>query len=135
MKKGSTEKENIYEEWYSISCINMKEKDKMELKSIRMIDLTNSSQKEKICYYFRMNMKTIDYWLNNIVFPRDTKQFSKQLISTAWHLCDNNWKKPIGFSGTDDNKRLLLLQVKQQIISADEELCNKWKNDLSHAKK
>lgn len=61
-------------------------------------------------------MHAVDFWLNHCVFPTETKQFPKRLACNAWHLADNAQGKIVGFSGTNDNHRLLPLQVKQHTV-------------------
>jgi len=63
--------------------------------------------------YYKYNMKTIDFWLSSLVLPMETMQFPRRLVSNSWNLADNAQKNVIGFSGTNDNKLLLPLQVTQ----------------------
>ena len=69
----------------------------------------------------------IDYFLNNFVFPRHAKQFKVKLQSNGWDiplfpLCGETEKSnksamnPLttGFSGTNDNRTMLPLNIRQQ---------------------
>ena len=60
-------------------------------------------------------MAMIDFWLNYCVFPRDTKQFPQRMTANSWHVAENprGGSAVVGFSGTNDNHRLLPLQVRQ----------------------
>lgn len=65
-----------------------------------------------------------------VVLPRETTQFPQRLVANAWDLCDHHRQpsggedgavlRPVGFSGTDDNKLLLPLRVKQLDTHAHE---------------
>ena len=59
-------------------------------------------------------MSLIDFWLNYCVFPLDTKQFPQRMTANSWHVAENlRAGAVVGFSGTNDNHRLLPLQVRQ----------------------
>ena len=58
-------------------------------------------------------MAVVDFWLNHCVFPSETRQFPQRLAASSWDLADNGRKEVVGFSGTNDNHRLLPLQVRQ----------------------
>jgi hypothetical protein len=56
-------------------------------------------------------VEVINFWLEKDVFPRDTAQYDKRIVGSAFDVAagDHN----IGFSGTKDNHRLIPWQVKQ----------------------
>ena len=59
-------------------------------------------------------MLVIDFWVNFCVFPRETQQFPKRMTANSWHVAENpRAGAVVGFSGTNDNHRLLPLQVRQ----------------------
>jgi hypothetical protein len=66
------------------------------------------------CHYSH-NMAVIDFWLNKCIFPSQTQQFPQRLAANSWHLANTagGTRTVVGFSGTNDNHRLLPLQVKQ----------------------
>lgn len=66
--------------------------------------------------HFSHNMHVVDFWLNHCVLPTETKQFPQRLACNAWHLADNPNGRVAGFSGTNDNHRLLPLQVRQHAL-------------------
>lgn len=79
------------------------------------INLSDPSQRETLLFpMLRYNMHVIDYWLSNMVFPREAKIFEGKLMCTAWDLCTEHFK-PIctGFSGTNDSQLLLPLTIHQ----------------------
>ena len=71
---------------------------------IQKIDVNNSSQFGDIFIHLKSCMEVVFFWLNNFVFPTETKQFPEKLVTNAWNVCDQN---AIGFSGTNDNHKLL----------------------------
>ena len=90
--------------------------DELEsLDDVMKLDTTNSQQMDLLHTYFSHNMAAIDFWLNCCVFPTETQQYPQRLVASAWDLADNPQGKVVGFSGTNDNHRLLPLQVKQHL--------------------
>eukprot|EP00439_Symbiodinium_sp_Y106_P083848 s792_g24.t1 len=61
---------------------------------------------KKVFPALRHHRAVVDFWLGEIVFPKEAKQFSQKLVATPWDLCPVG---PIttGFSGTDDARLLL----------------------------
>lgn len=59
------------------------------------------------------NMATINFWLSFCLLPHQTSQYPQKLTCNAWNLADNSSGSVYGFSGTNDNHRLLPLQVQQ----------------------
>ena len=56
----------------------------------------------------------IDFWLNFCVFPTDMQQYPQRITTNSWHIAHNHPSSTcVGFSGTNDNHRILPLQVKQ----------------------
>ncbi|EGG19504.1 hypothetical protein DFA_00082 [Cavenderia fasciculata] len=66
---------------------------------------------------FKFNCRVINFWLNELVFPYETKQFPSKLFANPWDLVypKSNSKKHIscGFSGTNDTKCLYPLTIQQ----------------------
>lgn len=65
-------------------------------------------------------MAAVNYWLTAIVFPTEASQYSSKIMSSSWHLLgdptdseDPTKHINVGFSGTNDNYRLLPLLVAQ----------------------
>lgn len=61
--------------------------------------------------YLSHNMAVVDFWLNFCVFPAETQQYPQRLAANAWHVAENARREVAGFSGTNDNHRLLPTQV------------------------
>lgn len=100
-----------FSSWYKISSEAYS--GSVSIDSPEMIDLSNKGQFQQLFHWYRYNMNTVFYWLINFVFPNETQQYPDRLIATSWNIADNHSNNVIGFSGTDGNKLLLPLQVKQ----------------------
>ncbi len=94
---------------------------------VAKLDPTNSVQMETFYGLFSHNMGAINFWLNTRVLPQETQQYPERLVATAWHLADNPHGRVVGFSGTNDNHRLLPLQVRQHLRTEDSLLATNGK--------
>ncbi|CAB9504630.1 Protein of unknown function (DUF3645) [Seminavis robusta] len=81
--------------------------------SIEKVDPGNRFQLELMHPYLFRSMKVISFWLDTVVFPRETKVFPQSRFSSAWNLVDEG--SQMGFSGTDDNQYLLPFFVEQAV--------------------
>ncbi|KEY64737.1 hypothetical protein S7711_05391 [Stachybotrys chartarum IBT 7711] len=97
------------------------------LMACNSINVEDEMQLTEIWNAVRYNVIVIDYFLNNFVFPRHAKQFKVKLQSNGWDiplfpLVDSPGEsktkraKPLttGFSGTNDNRTMLPLTIKQE---------------------
>jgi hypothetical protein len=64
-------------------------------------------------------MRVINFWLNSSVFPDEMQYYPQRLSATSWNLAENSAGQTVGFSGTNDNHRLLPRQVKQYFADPD----------------
>ena len=78
---------------------------------VAKVDTTNALQLELMHSLLSHNMATINFWLSYCVLGTETKQYPQRLSASAWHVADNTRGQVVGFSGTNDNHRLLPLQV------------------------
>jgi hypothetical protein len=76
---------------------------------VRKLDPSSPQQMALLHRCFSHNMAAIDLWLAFAVLPKETKQFPQRLAASAWHLASRSR----GFSGTNDNQRLMPLHVHQ----------------------
>jgi hypothetical protein len=113
LKLGDVARDSIYLEWFKRSKGRMSEEHERGLDKASKIDLTNRVQFRLLIEYFHKNTGVINFWLAYIVFPEETKQYPHKIKATAWHLCNNSFRPPIGFSGTADTSLLMPLQVTQ----------------------
>ncbi|KAJ6635827.1 hypothetical protein Bhyg_14413, partial [Pseudolycoriella hygida] len=79
------------------------------------VNLSDPKQRNELVFpLFKYNMHVIDYWLSNIVYPREAKTFESKLMCTAWDLVSDNLTRTVsGFSGTNDTKNILPLPIMQ----------------------
>ena len=79
------------------------------------INPEDSSQITEIWGAVRYNMAAIDHFLNNFVFPKHAKQFKVKLQASGWDLplCGTGTNLTTGFSGTNDNRLVMPLTMKQ----------------------
>ena len=101
------------------------------LRAWRSINIEDEVQTTELFKLLRLQMPAINYFLNQFVFPRHAKTFERKLVTSAWDIAmpktqsikpgatksmmDNDLYRPltVGFSGTNDNKVLLPLNVLQ----------------------
>lgn len=67
---------------------------------------------------FRKNHAVIDFFLSEVVFPREAKEFPHKLSTSGWDLAEEktNGRFTTGFSGTNDNQHLLPTTISQRDI-------------------
>lgn len=90
--------------------------------------MDDSAQVTEIWRHLRFTVVVINHFLNNFVFPVHAKQFNIKLQMSGWDIPllslddeeqpqGNRTYRPgltTGFSGTNDNRRLLPLTIEQQ---------------------
>ena len=62
---------------------------------------------------FWKNYAVIDFYLSNVVFPKEAKQFPTRLAASSWDLAEMKGLVTTGFSGTNDNRYLLPTMIDQ----------------------
>ncbi|KAM3439603.1 hypothetical protein MY4824_002595 [Beauveria thailandica] len=84
------------------------------------LDPENDLQVETLWGYLRFDRTVINHHLNTYVFPRYAKQFPVKLLASGWDIpllqpTDSGQQHSLttGFSGTNDNKRILPQTIKQ----------------------
>ena len=103
-----------YDTWFELSKRVIPAEERATVEAASMIDLSNEQQFDVLYDIFHMNFETIAFWVCHCVFPTETSQYPKKLLANAWNLADNSCGLVSGFSGTDDNHRVLPLQVIQR---------------------
>ncbi|KAH8589073.1 hypothetical protein B0O99DRAFT_523793 [Bisporella sp. PMI_857] len=87
-----------------------------------VINGDDQGQVEELWRHLRLNRSVLDHYMNNFVFPAHAKQFGVKLQASGWDLPlfsksrpgeDASCAKTTGFSGTNDNKMMLPLNIKQ----------------------
>ncbi|TMW55333.1 hypothetical protein Poli38472_013224 [Pythium oligandrum] len=107
-----SERARYYDAWFDSVKSLLSEEDRTLLRSMQNIVLDNAVVVNRLHEVYRYCMGTINFYLNRIVFPRDTRQYPQRLARSAWDLVRG--PRNVGFSGTNDNHRLLPLAVTQR---------------------
>jgi len=110
-----------YEKW-----IQSTDKFPESLRAWNTINVEDEMQMHEVWKAVRYQVVVINYYLNNFVFPRHAKQFKVKLQSSGWDipihsasgevlegLKSSSKQLTTGFSGTNDNRTLLPLTIKQ----------------------
>jgi hypothetical protein len=93
------------------------------LRDWNLINVDDETQLETLWIHLRYQQVVIDYFLNRFVFPRHAKQFQVKLQASGWDIplfSPGNRSSALttGFSGTNDNKTMLPLTIKQDDLPA-----------------
>jgi len=84
------------------------------LSRLHGINLDDRKQWKEIVYpTFHYNKAVIDSYLSGVVFPKEAKEFLHKLSTSGWDLAGSKTHPTTGFSGTNDNRYLLPLSIKQ----------------------
>ncbi|KAF1997703.1 hypothetical protein P154DRAFT_622249 [Amniculicola lignicola CBS 123094] len=107
-----------YDRWTS-SCDTLPE----ALCHWNVINVDDKGQVEELWKHLRTSKSVLDHYMNHFVFPAHAKQFSIKLQASGWDLPLFSKKGPhgkvaataktTGFSGTNDNKMMLPLTIRQ----------------------
>lgn len=62
--------------------------------------------------HLRYGKSVIDYFLGHIVFPKEVKEFPFKLSASGWDIGKRKAHFTTGFSGTNDSRKLLPLDIK-----------------------
>ncbi|KUL85151.1 hypothetical protein ZTR_06218 [Talaromyces verruculosus] len=110
-----------YDQWTQTS-VSLPE----ALRHWNIINMDDEGQVAEIWRHLRFSTVVINHFLNHFVFPAHAKQFSIKLQASGWdvplfsldsNIASKGMKRPgitTGFSGTNDNRVLLPLTIKQQ---------------------
>lgn len=87
------------------------------------IQADDEVQLSELWHYLRYQIVVIDYFLNHFVFPKHAKQFQVKLQASGWdiplfHYGSQSLALTTGFSGTNDNRSLLPLNIEQRDLPA-----------------
>jgi hypothetical protein len=112
---GPSEQIARYTAWFDASAPGMDAPgdDAASIDAVAKLDLSNVLQRALLCRTYRHNMGIINFWLTACVLPTETLQYPHRLKATAWHLRGSPGGVAIGFSGTNDQHRLLPQHVRQ----------------------
>lgn len=126
---GKNVQRKIYSQWYILSKDRLQEEETHLVDRVEKIDLANRSQRRLLVTMYQQNVRVINFWLNHCVFPLELQYYPKRLTATSWNLA-NNPTHIVGFSGTNDNHRLLPRQVRQCFVDIESSNAT-WKSLLA----
>ncbi|KAK1255540.1 hypothetical protein MKX08_009535 [Trichoderma sp. CBMAI-0020] len=70
--------------------------------------------------HLRYSKNVIDYFLAHIIFPKEMKEFPEKLSASGWDIGQQKIHPTTGFSGTNDSRDLLPLEIQQ--LDLDDQL-------------
>ncbi|KAK3349552.1 hypothetical protein B0T25DRAFT_548396 [Lasiosphaeria hispida] len=77
------------------------------------IDLEDSKRCiDAVFPHLRHLKPAVDYYLSDILFPKEMKEYSQTLSESAWSMAEAKPEPTTGFSGTSDSKYLLPLGIR-----------------------
>ena len=68
---------------------------------------------EQLFPALRFSKDSIDFYLSQVVFPREMKEFPQKLSSSGWNIARTKTHPTTGFNETKDSKYLLPLSISQ----------------------
>ncbi|KAF5977410.1 very large low complexity protein [Fusarium bulbicola] len=82
------------------------------------LEMEDEAQVTLLWQYLRFEKHVVNHFLNNFAFPQHAKQFGVKFQASAWDipLLSESMKRQVmttGFSGTNDNKRILPRTIRQ----------------------
>ncbi|KAF4963149.1 hypothetical protein FSARC_8814 [Fusarium sarcochroum] len=83
-----------------------------------LLNTDDDFQVEELWEYLRLDTTVLNYFLNNFAFPAHAKQFGVKLQTSGWDIPllssdEASENLTTGFSGTNDNKRMLPQTIRQ----------------------
>ncbi|KAF8325265.1 uncharacterized protein EI90DRAFT_3238399, partial [Cantharellus anzutake] len=67
---------------------------------------------------FERNPLIINFFLCQVVFPKEAKTFPQKLSASGWNIAERRQHITTGLSGTNDNRYLLPTSIEQDDIPA-----------------
>eukprot|EP00798_Chlamydomonas_sp_ICE-L_P016735 gene16735-23007_t len=113
LQMGKVSQRYFYNTWLALARSRIPQEDLERINDVAKLDDSNPQQIDLLFKYYSHNMACVDFWLNFIVFKEETQQYPQRVAHHSWHMADNPSNYTVGFSGTNDNHRLLPLQVHQ----------------------
>ena len=102
---------DYFKRWLALTTPPPEDLKKMD--DVRKVDLSNVPQIDLMHKHLGRNYEVVNFWLNLIVLPGETRLCPRFIGANSWFLAQNKNGAITGFSGTNDNHRLLPLQVRK----------------------
>ncbi|KAI2607876.1 hypothetical protein GGR54DRAFT_633161 [Hypoxylon sp. NC1633] len=105
-------------EWWTSGCSSLPE----TLQHWNIINVDDGGQMEELWSHLRLNRTVINHYMNHFVFPAHARQFDVKLQASAWDIPlfsqERREARTTGFSGTNDNRLMLPLTIRQDDLSS-----------------
>ena len=116
LKTRNPDPANEYASWIREIPSNLVDDSVKRYKGINLSDYNQKT--EHLFPMLRKAMIVVDFWLSNVVLPRECKQFPQTMTCTAWDLVREDQEcLTTGFSGTNDSEILYPLTIKQNDLT------------------
>ena len=83
-----------------------------QLKGVNMRDKKRCES--QLFPHLKYSKPVIDFYLAQVVFPREMKEFPHKLSSSGWDIAREKMHPTTGFSGTNDSRYVLPLSIAQR---------------------
>ena len=84
-----------------------------KLRQVSGVNVNDPEQREKDLFpLFHRNHAVVDFFLSQVVFPKEAKEFPEKLSASGWDLAETK-QFTTGFSGTNDSRYLLPTSILQ----------------------
>ncbi|KAG9566451.1 hypothetical protein KCU71_g4050, partial [Aureobasidium melanogenum] len=107
-----TNAQDIYRGWALSGGLSQ------NLSSLDAINIDDQALcRESVFPILQFNLESIDFYLNQVVFPKDGKEFAKRLSASGWDIPSPSSLPELlttGFSGTNDSRVVLPYSIQQQ---------------------
>ena len=86
----------------------------LTFRKLRGINLSDSTQcSQQVFPSLRFAKSVIDFYISEIVFPKEMKEFPHKLSASGWDIARKKACPTTGFSGTNDSRYILPLTISQ----------------------
>jgi hypothetical protein len=107
-----------YDSWTS-GCVSLPE----PLHHWNAINTDDEGQMKELWQYLRLDRTVVDHYMNHFVFPAYARQYDIKLQASAWDIPlfpngEQAGATTTGFSGTNDNRMMLPLTIRQDDLAS-----------------
>lgn len=96
-----------YQTWASSSTFPL------AYRELEGINWEDDTCKKELFYHLRDSKATVDFFLKNVVFSKHMKEFPQKLSASGWDVARQKKLPTTGFSGTNDSREILPLDMTQ----------------------
>ena len=99
----------VYEGWL-VGCHPVEDR----FKTLQGVNLEDHEQRKDLFALLKWNKLVVDFFLSTFAFPKEAKEFLHKLQTSGWDIAEKREHPTTGFSGTNDNRYLLPLSIRQR---------------------